>query len=413
MGQLRDISDKLWSGEAPIENHHPMQPLAALEEVGERSVFVSIFANVTALDTDEGLVLVDTGSFILAPMVHGMVRNFTKRPLHTAVWTHGHVDHCFGVELYESERGAPKPRVVAHERVPARFERYRLTAGWNSCINARQFRVQVKWPDTYRAPDVTYADRLDLDVGGVGLELHHARGETDDATWVWIPSRKLLCTGDFFIWAAPNAGNPQKVQRYPRDWARALRQMSALGAETMCPGHGVPIFGPARVRQALDETAELLELLHNHTVELMNQGARLDDVVHTVRAPARLLERPYLHPIYDDPEFVVRNVWRLYGGWWDGNPAHLQPAPAARLAHELAEAAGGATQLAARATALAEAGDLALACHLAELAAQAAPTDEGIWAARAAIYRRRAGAEPSLMAKGVYNAAAGEKPHAQ
>jgi alkyl sulfatase BDS1-like metallo-beta-lactamase superfamily hydrolase len=260
---------------------------------------------------------------------------------------------------------------------------------------------------------VTYADRLDLDVGGVRLELHHARGETDDATWVWIPARKLLCTGDFFIWAAPNAGNPQKVQRFPRDWARALRQMSALGAEVMCPGHGVPIFGAARVRQALDETAELLELLHDHTVELMNQGARLDDVLHTVRAPARLLERPYLHPIYDDPEFVVRNVWRLYGGWWDGNPAHLQPAPAARLAHELADAAGGAAQLAARATTLAETGELPLACHLAELAAQAAPTDAAIWKTRAAIYQRRAEAEPSLMAKGVYNAAANEKPAGQ
>ena len=64
----------------------------------------------------------------------------------------------------------------------------------------------------------------------------------------------------------------------------------------------------------------------------MNEGARLDEIIHTVRAPAHLLERPYLRPIYDEPEFVVRNVWRLYGGWYDGNPAHLKPAPDAALA---------------------------------------------------------------------------------
>src|SRR5439155_14470497 len=161
-------------------------------------------------------------------------------------------------------------------------------------------------------PDVTFGSTLEVTVGGVELVLTHARGETDDHLWAWVPHRKLLCTGDFFIWAAPNAGNPQKVQRFPLDWARALRRMAELGAELMCPGHGFPIRGADRIRQALAETAELLETLHDQTVALMNAGATLDDVVHTVRAPAHLLERPYLRPIYDEPEFVVRNVWRLY-----------------------------------------------------------------------------------------------------
>ena len=83
--------------------------------------------------------------------------------------------------------------------------------------------------------------------GDLTFELHHARGETDDATWTWIPETKILAPGDLFIWAAPNAGNPQKVQRYAGEWAAALREMAALGAETMIPGHGLPIFGADRV----------------------------------------------------------------------------------------------------------------------------------------------------------------------
>src|SRR5207302_1017721 len=58
------------------------------------------------------------------------------------------------------------------------------------------------------------------------------------------------------------------------------------------------------------------------------------------RSPQELADRPYLQPVYDDPEFVVRNVWRLYGGWWDGNPASLKPAPEAALAHEIVGLAG-------------------------------------------------------------------------
>src|ERR1700722_17543568 len=139
MGRIRDLAEGLWSGELDPAKHHPFAPLLDQETVAPRTAFVSSFANATAFETDAGLVLVDTGSFLLSNQVHVTVRTFTARPLHTAVYTHGHVDHCFGVERYEAEQGHPA-RVVAHERVPARFERYKLTPGHNACINARQFR---------------------------------------------------------------------------------------------------------------------------------------------------------------------------------------------------------------------------------------------------------------------------------
>jgi alkyl sulfatase BDS1-like metallo-beta-lactamase superfamily hydrolase len=140
----------------------------------------------------------------------------------------------------------------------------------------------------------------------------------------------------------------------------------------------------------------------------MNAGARLDDIVHTVRAPEHLLRRPYLRPIYDEPEFVVRNIWRYYGGWYDGDPAHLKPAPAADLAAELAALAGGAARLADRARELAATGDLRLAGHLAELAVQAAPDDRGVHAVRAEVFGTRANAETSTMSKGIFSWAAQE-----
>ena len=97
-----------------------------------------------------------------------------------------------------------------------------------------------------------------------------------------------------------------------------------------------------------------------------------------MKAPDHLLEKPYLRPVYDEPEFVVRNLWRLYGGWYDGNPARLKPPTDAAIAAEVASLAGGASRLAERASELAAAGDLRLAGHLAELAAQAAPDDAGV-----------------------------------
>ncbi|HEX7167400.1 MAG TPA: alkyl sulfatase dimerization domain-containing protein [Acidimicrobiales bacterium] len=409
MASVVDIADRLWRGESTVGEVHPVSArnLGDIEEIRDGVAFVPSFANVSAFATGDGLVLVDTGSQVLARVVHEQIRRWNTTRLDTAVYSHGHIDHVFGVPVFEEEavaNGWHAPRVVAHEALPARFDRYVLTAGYNGVINRRQFGLGAgfEWPTAYRYPDETYRDRLDVEVGGVRFELHHARGETDDHTWTWVPERRVLCSGDLFIWASPNAGNPQKVQRYPAEWAVALRQMVELRAEVLLPGHGFPVIGEDRVAQALGDTAELLESLQEQTLALMNEGASLNDILHTVRAPAHLMERPYLQPVYDEPEFVVRNIWRLYGGWYDGNPANLKPSPDAALAGELADLCGGAVALARRALDVSGEGDHRLASHLVELAWQAAPGDGEVREARAEVYRARVAVETSTMAKGIF-----------
>ena len=216
----------------------------------------------------------------------------------------------------------------------------------------------------------------------------------------------MLCTGDLIIWSIPNGGNPQKVQRYAREWAQGLRQMQALEPEVLLPGHGWPIIGADRVRQALDDTAAFMESMHGQTIDLMNQGASLDRIIHTVKGPAELLDRPYLQPVYDETEFIVRNIYRLYGGWYDGTPTHLKPAPEKAQAAEIAQLAGGANKLIARAEELMSAGDLRMACHLAEWAFAAAPDDAEIGKKGGLIFEARAKAEPSTMAMGIFISAA-------
>jgi glyoxylase-like metal-dependent hydrolase (beta-lactamase superfamily II) len=417
VSDVLEIAEQLWRGEITTAEFHPVGNLGGLAEICDGVAFVPAFANVTAIDTDDGLVLVDTGSSFVAAAIHSEVRRWSARRLNTAVYSHGHIDHVFGVPVWEaesSERGWPSPEVIAHEALPRRFDRYIMTAGYNAVINQRQFGVPgLRWPVEYRYPDRTYADELQVEVGGCVLALRHEKGETDDHTVTWLADRRVLCCGDLFIWASPNAGNPQKVQRYPREWSHALRRMVSLAPEFLLPGHGVPIIGADRISQALTDTADLLDSLVEQTLAVMNDGGRLDDAIHGVIPPAHLMERPYLRPVYDEPEFIVRNVWRLYGGWWDGNPATLKPAPERALAAELAVLAGGPKVLADRAQALASlegGGDAALrlAGHLAELAWLAAPDDPAIGQVRLQICTARADAATSTMAAGVFRWAARE-----
>ena len=290
MGSVLDLAEKLWNGEITTYEQHPWTAVGDVEEIAEKTVFYRSFANVTAFETDDGLVMVDTGAFFNQAQTFRTIRDWSKARLDSAVFTHGHIDHVFGVPPFAEEakeRGWRSPRVIGHKDMAARFDRYILTAGYNSIINQRQFSARVEWPTSYTYPDTTYDEALAVSVGGTRFELYHARGETDDHTWVWIPEREVLCPGDLIIWAVPNAGNPQKVQRYCAEWAVALRKMASLNAKVLSPGHGIIVVGEERVRQILLDTADFLQSLHDQTVKLMNEGATLDTILHTVRPPER------------------------------------------------------------------------------------------------------------------------------
>ena len=210
----------------------------------------------------------------------------------------------------------------------------------------------------------------------------------------------------------PNCGNPQKVQRYPLEWAQSLRAMAAKEPELFVPSHGLAIAGKDRIRTCLITVAETLENLVAEVVDAMNAGAILDDIVHSIHVPAETLEIPYLKPMYDEPEFVVRNIWRLYGGWWDGSPARLKPPSDTAVGTELVALIGGVEPVIARASACSADGDHRMACHLIDLAYAAEPESAAVHEARIEIYTARRAVETSLMAKGIFNGAVSDSTQA-
>jgi len=409
MGAIREQAERFWNGEITVITQHPLTPTGEFEEVAAGVMFYRWFANLIAVKTDEGLVLIDTGAYFNQNETVAMVRKFAPDRIHTAIYTHGHVDHACGMAAFVAEaqhNRHARPRVVGHRATAARFDRYKRTAGYNAVINARQFGIASQWPSDFVYPDTYFDDRLTVSAGSIKFECHHGRGETDDACWVYVPQRKMLCTGDFIIWASPNAGNPQKAQRYAREWAEALRVMAKSGAEVLLPGHGVPVFGLTRVRQVLLDTAEYLQSLYDQTVAMMNQGASLGQIVDAVMPPAHLAAKPYLQAVYDEPQFIVRNIWRLEGGWYEGLPSQLKPASLTAQAQEVVTLTGGIERLMSRAREKFQQGELALAAHLIDWAALACADDRTVHELRARIYAARTAVESSTMSRGIFCAAA-------
>jgi alkyl sulfatase BDS1-like metallo-beta-lactamase superfamily hydrolase len=140
------------------------------------------------------------------------------------------------------------------------------------------------------------------------------------------------------------------------------------------------------------------------TLAAMAEGAPPHtDIVHAVKLPQT--SSPWLRPIYDEGEYIVRNIVRFYGGWWNGRPSDLKPAPRLAVAAEIARLAGGAPALLSRAQALADAGDLRLACHLADYALEADPANGEVQKGVCALYERRADGEEGLMSENLFRSA--------
>jgi alkyl sulfatase BDS1-like metallo-beta-lactamase superfamily hydrolase len=160
--------------------------------------------------------------------------------------------------------------------------------------------------------------------------------------------------------------------------------------------------GEGQIEEALTSTAHYLRSIHDQVVRLMNEGKWLEDVIREIDWPAT--DKPWLQPIYDHPEFIARNVWRLYGGWYDGDPANILPAHSHDIAEQLIAATGSAPVL-DRARTLRDQGELQLACHLVDFVRKGDPANRDAWLLWRDLFTERASEERSLMARGAFLAA--------
>jgi alkyl sulfatase BDS1-like metallo-beta-lactamase superfamily hydrolase len=372
------------------------------------------FANVAFAFGNGEMLAADTSSAQMGALAVKAIREVTGEPFAFLIYTHGHGDHAFGTEAFINDnlsRGYPRPKIWAHEDVGARFQRYRRTRGWQTHINALQFGARIPSIATFRdesftLPDLTFRDMQLLELEREPVELRHAMGETDDATWVWMPRRRLAMVGDLIVSSLPNTGNPNKVQRYTLEWAEALEQIAARKPRIVLPGHGPAYQGEDRCHELLTETARALRFIHDEVVARLNRGQWPIDIFEAdIKLPDELASKPFLRPVYGCVPFVVRDVIRRYAGWWSGQPAQMFPAKRSEVAAEILGLCGR-DELIARARALRDDNQLKAALALAEMALDANASDAEAIGLNAEILDAIAGAEPSFIARNFFHGAA-------
>ena len=379
------------------------------------------FTHSVALRTDEGLVCFDasgvhTGAAVVESSAGG------RRPVHTLVYTHGHVDHVGGSgasppmpsprpRAAEGDRPRERPRPPRPLRADQRLEPDHQRPPVRRCPVRAEPRH--RWPDGQRflpadtlAPDETF-----------GLDTW-CRSATSASNCTTPGARPTTTCGPGYPTGGgdgrrlrhlglPERRQPAEGPALPRRMGGRAPPDDRARARAARARPRLPIAGRERIATVLDAVATALEGLVADILAMMNAGATLDTIIHTVSVPADSSALPTCVPSTTSPSSscATSGGCTAAGG--------TAPVTAEASTRRSPRRCAGRARRRARPAGRARGGSgrrrrLRLACHLVDLAGLAAPDDPVVHGARAEIYRARRKAEPSSDGEGDLPGAARE-----
>ena len=345
-----------------------LNPARDIHKVTERVYVATGYAlgNVIYVITGKSLVVVDTTE---SPRAAQATLDDFRRASSTAglpvsyiVYTHFHGDHINGAKVFK----APATKIIAQRNHTEELRKYVMLGGYNQRLNAIQFGAAL--PESMRGaklamdprdpgergyipPDILFDEEYRFEEGGVQFELYHTLGETFDHLMVWMPQERVLLPGDLFYESYPMLASPMKPDRPVLGWAASLDRMRKLKPACLVGSHSRPQQGGEAIDTILANYARAIRYVHDETVKGLNQGKSLEQIRAAVQLPDDLAKLPYLRPGYGSVPWSVNGIYKEYTGWYDFNPADLNPGPKSALGKAVIEAAGGSAAIVRRAVA--------------------------------------------------------------
>ena len=332
--------------------------------------------NSHLVTTEEGSVLVNTGTLRDAKRARTLFRAASDAPIRKVVLTQSHANQYGGLELYagpDCEVIAQRRHVDERRHATMLFDHYRR--------GSRRFFANITGssddllPTREILPDRLIEDRHDFALGGRRFELYSTPGgETRSALIVWLPAERIAIVGNLL---GPLFGNQPNLNTLRGDKPRralefvgSVRRLRDLGPTLILTGHQA-ISGADALARELTRISDAVEWIHDRTVDGMNEGMELHALMREVQPPPDLA----LTEEYGRTAWNVRSIWHEYNGWFDPSrgttelydmrPEHVAPA--------LAELAGGADRIAERARGFVAEGRPLEALHLLDVALGAEP----------------------------------------
>lgn len=341
-------------------------------------------SNMTIIEGDSGLIIIDP---LLTPAtarasLELYYQHRPKKPVVAVLYTHNHADHFGGVKgvIKEEDVRAGKVRVYAPEgfmehaiaenviagNAMTRRATYQFGAGLppgaRGHVDTGLGKALGSGPLSLIAPTDIVPDNANLTIDGIEIEFQMAHGsEAESEMMMYFPQFRVLNTAEITsqhlhnIYTIRGAGI-RDANAWSKFIDKALVRF-ADHADILVAQHHWPIWEQDEIKHFLGVQRDLYKHIHDQTVRMMNRGMLPGDIAENLRLPESLDQEWSARGYYGTVRHNSRGVYQRYMGWYDANPANLNPLPPREEAGRTIDYMGGEEEVLRKAHKDFEAGD--------------------------------------------------------
>ncbi len=327
-------------------------------------------SNMTIVEGDTGITIYDP--LISAETAHAALELYyqhrPRKPVVAVLYTHSHVDHAGGVRgvVEEADVKAGKVKIYAPQGFLEDYVSENLFAGTAMGRRATYMYGSLLPPGpqgavtaglgvTTSSGSVTLIPPTDTitrtgekrTIDGIEYEFLMAPGSEAPSEMMWyLPKFKLINTAEDATHTMHNLYTLRGAKtRDARLWPIYLNEAMRMWGdkyEVQITMHHWPTWGNAEITQLIKVQRDTYKFMHDQTLHYANMGYTMDELPDLVKLPPSLVGQWASHGYYGTQSHDVRAVYNFYLGYFDGNPATLDPLPPAEAGAKYVEAMGGA-----------------------------------------------------------------------
>jgi alkyl sulfatase BDS1-like metallo-beta-lactamase superfamily hydrolase len=325
-------------------------------------------ANMTLIEGDNGWIVVDplTAKETAKKAFDFAQQHLGEKPITAILFTHSHIDHFGGaLGLVTAEQvQQQKIRVIAPEGFMEEATSENIIAG-TAMSRRSMFMYGKRLARTERGHigsglgkgpafgsfgilepnEIVNHQTPRLTVDGVNIDFQFTPGSEAPAEFTfYLPDHKAFCGAEVVSRTMHNLYTLRGAKvRDALKWSsyidQARSQFSA--ADIYFGSHHWPMWGQENIQDFLKQQRDSYKYIHDQSVRLMNNGATPSEVAEQISMPESLRTSFPNRGYYGTLKHNAKAVYQGYLGWYDANPAHLDPLPNEESAIRYIEMMGG------------------------------------------------------------------------